>query len=123
MCSMCYNSGELVHPRNKLCAEIDLSSLPRYFYNSYTYYLKEDVEDLIAREGSEEDEWIQSPKYGHCTSRERRAVMQSFCKKHKLDANIAMLFDDVELFIDYGLITTDTDEQYFEAVREFAVSG
>jgi hypothetical protein len=46
--------------------------------------------------------------------------MKRYCEQHKLDEDIALQFDDVDLFIDYGLITTESDETFFESVREFA---
>jgi hypothetical protein len=66
------------------------------------------------------EDWIQSPKYGNFSARQRRAVLKRYCEQHKLDEDIAFQFDDVDLFIDYGLITTESYEIFFESVREFA---
>jgi hypothetical protein len=37
-----------------------------------------------------------------------------------MDEDIALQFDDVDSFIDYGLITTESDETFSESMREFA---
>jgi hypothetical protein len=113
ICDRCFRKSNLIHPKNRSCRDVDKSELPKYIYDGIPYYKNEDIQEYVAQTTTELDELHMSERYGFWGEEERRRLLKKICEKKKKCYESVTKDPAMDVFIEYGLINAETEEEFF----------
>ena len=118
---------DCVSNRNKTVTncEVELSGvdkclLTKLYYKNYIIYSKIEFDQIDSDCMSHKEIMLlnESPEYFNESSKFRSKIIRALCKKKKLNWLAVVTDKYVDAFIDFGMYTNNTDDEFFNDIIE-----
>ena len=99
---------------------VDKCLLTKLYFKNYIIYSKIEFDQIDGDCLSHKEIMLlnESPAYFNESSKFRSKLIRSFCKKNKLKWLYVLTDRYVDAFIDFGMYTQSTDEEFFNDIIE-----
>ena len=121
VCEDCVNNrSKTVTNCDVECSGVDKSLLTKLYYKNYIIYSKIEFDQIDSDCLSHKEIMLlnESPAYFNESSKFRSKIIRALCKKQKLKWLYVLTDRYVDAFIDFGMYTQSTDEEFFNDIIE-----